>query len=282
MFSIAGAANVKGNRVNANHRFAFGKNWQSFARRVDEDRLMEAEASLRNLFDVTSLKGRRFLDIGCGSGLFTVAASRLGAQVTAFDFDPDSVATTRALVQRLSSAVEGVTQGDVLDRTLLTELDRFDVVYSWGVLHHTGNMWQAIENAAEFTRPGGVLAIAIYNDQGRVSRIWRRVKQTYVRLPWALRPALILAIVLPYETSLLLQDLARRRPQDFVRRWSRYRHKRGMSRLHDHIDWIGGYPFEVARPQDIVDFLQARGFRHRKTLPASGRANNQFVFSRLE
>lgn len=143
-------------------------------------------------------------------------------------------------------------------------------------------MWQAIENAAEFTRPGGLLAIAIYNDQGRVSKVCRLVKKTYVRLPWLLRPILVAGIVIPYEALLFLQDLVRLRPQQFVRRWTQYQKKRGMSRLHDHIDWIGGYPFEVARRQDIVDFLHGRGFRHRKTLPASGRANYQYVFSRLE
>lgn len=261
-------------------RFAFGRNWQSFARNVDDNRLAEAEASLRDLLGVSDLESTSFLDIGCGSGLFTVAASRMGAQVTAFDFDADSVATARELAARFDVHVEWLAQGDVLDQNLLDELDRFDVVYSWGVLHHTGSMWQAIENAAAFARPGGLLAIAIYNDQGFASRAWSRVKRFYVWLPRSLKPMLVAAIVVPYETILLARDFLRLRPKDFVTRWSRYSKKRGMSRLHDHIDWIGGYPFEVAKPEEIISFLESHDFEHRRTIPSTGHANNQFLFSR--
>lgn len=261
-------------------RFAFGRNWRSFARHVDESRLFEAEASLRNLLGVMDLEGQSFLDVGCGSGLFTVAARRMGAQVTAFDFDADSVVTARELAARFDVHVEWLAQGDILDQNLLDELDRFDVVYSWGVLHHTGSMWQAIGNAGAFARPGGLFAIAIYNDEGFVSRVWSYVKRFYLWLPRPFRPLLVAAIVVPYETALLARDLARLRPKDFVKRWSRYSEKRGMSRLHDHIDWIGGYPFEVASPQQIVSFVETLGFEHLRTILATGRANNQFVFAR--
>jgi 2-polyprenyl-3-methyl-5-hydroxy-6-metoxy-1,4-benzoquinol methylase len=261
-------------------RFEFGKNWSSFARNVDERHVVEAQRSLERLLGVSSLTGKRFLDIGCGSGLFTVAASRMGAHVVSFDFDPRSVATTQRLAERFKTPVQSVCRGDVLDDGFLAKLKQYDVVYAWGVLHHTGRMWDAIENAAGLVAPGGVLAIAIYNDQGRISKAWRAVKRAYVALPRPMRPLLVTGIVVPYEAILLFRDVFRLRPQDSMARWTAYKSKRGMSRIHDHVDWIGGYPFEVATPERITSFVELLGLSHQRTIRNRGRRNNEFVFRR--
>lgn len=266
---------MKGDR-----RFAFGRNWASFARRVEEDHLVEAQRSLEQLLNVSSLAGMRVLDIGCGSGLFTVAATRMGADVAAFDFDPESVATTKRLANRFDTRVHQIGRGDVLDDEFLSSLGQFDIVYSWGVLHHTGRKWDAIENAVGLVAPGGRLAIAIYNDQGFASRAWRVVKLTYVALPQPFQPLLVAGIVIPYELMLLARDVARFRPQDFVRRWTDYRWKRGMSRIHDHVDWIGGYPFEVATPERITAFVESHGLVLQRTTRSRGHGNNGFVFAK--
>ena len=265
-------------------RFAFGKNWRNFARTADDESLERGQESLEQLLE-TSPSGKTFLDIGCGSGLFTAAASRLGATVTSFDFDKDSVATTREVVERFSlhvGAQPSILQGSVLDKAFLEELGRFDIVYSWGVLHHTGSMWAALENVITVVKPGGLLAIALYNDQGIKSKMWRIIKRLYVGLPRLLRPFLLFSIIVPHEFALLMRDTLTLRPRRFVRRWTGYgAQKRGMSRIHNHIDWIGGYPFEVARPRDVVDFYTERGFTLQKLIPAStGLGNNQFVFLR--
>jgi len=266
-------------------RFAFGKNWRNYARTVDEQTLEKGQESLSGLLEI-NLEGRSFLDVGCGSGLFTASAALMGAEVTAFDFDADSVTTTVDLLERFhisGAPSSAVRQGSVLDGGFLEQLGRFDIVYSWGVLHHTGAMWQALENVTELVHPGGTLAIALYNDQGTISRAWTIVKRLYVGLPAPVRPLLVLAIVVPYELGLLLKDTLTLRPSRYRRRWTDYgEEKRGMSRFHNHIDWIGGYPFEVANPKSVIDFFATRGFILTKFVKAStGLGNNQFVFTRV-
>lgn len=259
-------------------RFEFGKNWSNFAKRVDERHVLEAQRSLEILLGVQSLAGKSFLDIGCGSSLFTVAASRMGANVAAFDFDQASVETTQRLAKRFGVPVSSITRGDVLDEEFLATLGQHDVVYAWGVLHHTGRMWDAIANATHLVSAGGILAIAVYNDQGRISDAWRVVKRVYVASPRPLRPLLVAGIVIPFESALFARDVARMRPGDFIARWVDYKAKRGMSRIHDHVDWIGGYPFEVATPAGITAFVESHGLRRRSCRLHDGHRNNEFVF----
>jgi 2-polyprenyl-6-hydroxyphenyl methylase/3-demethylubiquinone-9 3-methyltransferase len=76
-------------------RFRFGKNWSSFLKTINEERIIEAENSLKKMLGINDLKDKDFLDIGSDSGLFSLAAMRLGARrVYSFDYDPDSVACT--------------------------------------------------------------------------------------------------------------------------------------------------------------------------------------------
>jgi 2-polyprenyl-6-hydroxyphenyl methylase/3-demethylubiquinone-9 3-methyltransferase len=164
--------------------FEFGKNWQRFLKVLDEERIQEAEASLRKMLQVDNLLGKSFLDVGSGSGLFSLAAIRIGAKsVHSFDFDAKSVACTKELKHRFFSEADQWTieRGDVLDKNYLARLGAHDIVYSWGVLHHTGSLWQAIENVLMLVADEGKLFIAIYNDGGRKSRQWQRLKYLYNR-----------------------------------------------------------------------------------------------------
>lgn len=169
-------------------RFAFGANWSRFLSVLDDDRIAEAEKSLQNMLGVTDLKAKTFLDIGSGSGLFSLAARRLGAKVHSFDYDKQSVACTAELKRRYfdGDAAWQVEQGSALDTEYMRQLGQFDVVYSWGVLHHTGAMWIGIENASRRVTNSGRLFIAIYNDQGLKSHGWWLVKYLYNKLPWPL------------------------------------------------------------------------------------------------
>ena len=81
-------------------RFEFGKNWGRFLAVLNDERISEAEASLKSMLKVEGLTGKSFLDIGSGSGLFSLAARRLGARVHSFDYDPQSVACTAELKRR--------------------------------------------------------------------------------------------------------------------------------------------------------------------------------------
>jgi 2-polyprenyl-6-hydroxyphenyl methylase/3-demethylubiquinone-9 3-methyltransferase len=263
-------------------RFAFGENWAAYLDTVDEHRIGIAVESVQRLLGRTSLAGASFLDIGSGSGLFSLAAHRLGAaRIHSLDYDPASVATTRAMQERFApdaGASWTIGQGDVLDAGQMAALGTWDVVYSWGVLHHTGAMWAAIDAAAARVSDGGDLAISIYNDQGATSRLWTRVKRTYQDVPPSLRPAYVAAVMAPREMRSAIATTLRGR--NYLRSWTGDR-ARGMSRWHDMVDWVGGYPFDVARPEEVFAFLKERGFRLEalKTC-AGGLGCNEFRFTR--
>ncbi|HVW03884.1 MAG TPA: class I SAM-dependent methyltransferase [Vicinamibacterales bacterium] len=263
--------------------FGFGKNWQAFLAVLDDERIQMAEQSLRDALECQDLEGKTFLDMGSGSGLFSLAARRLGATVRSADVDPDSVACTAELKRRYfpDDPAWIVEHGSALDEAYVTSLGRFDVVYSWGVLHHTGDMWRAIDLVQRCVAPGGQFFIAIYNDQGMASRYWTRVKQTSNRLPAWLQPAFAVAAWAPRESLTLGYHVLRMRPKAYVQTWTDQGRGRGMNRWHDLLDWVGGWPFEVAAPDVIFAYLKARGFtlRHLKTC-GGGLGCNQFVFVR--
>jgi len=261
-------------------RFEFGKNWTRFLSVLDDQRIDEACKSLRRMLGVETLARRSFLDIGCGSGLFSLAAMRLGAaRVVSFDYDPQSVACARELKRRYFPDASNWTieQGSVLDDAYLERLGQFDVVYSWGVLHHTGDMWHALANAAGPVAPGGRLFIAIYRDQGWLSAAWLAVKKLYNS--GAAGRALVLGTFVPYVwVQGFLGDVVRGR-NPFTRS-KRYKSSRGMSRIHDWVDWLGGLPFEVASAPAVLAFYKQRRFRLENLGLVDGHGCNEFVFSR--
>ncbi|MGA2588321.1 MAG: class I SAM-dependent methyltransferase [Bryobacteraceae bacterium] len=266
--------------IAAGERFAFGENWRRFLSILDDGRIGKAEDSLRRMLEVPDLTGKSFLDIGCGSGLFGLAARRLGARVYSFDFDPQSVACTQELRRRYfpADAYWEIEEGSVLDTGYLASLGRFDVVYSWGVLHHTGALWQALGNAAAMVAPKGKLFVAIYNDQGKISDRWRAIKRSYNSLPKGLRFLITIPVLVHLQWRPALKDLLRLRPFET---WRSYGKERGMSPWRDLIDWVGGYPFEVAKPEAIVDFCLRRGFTLRRLVACGGSLGcNEFVFAR--
>lgn len=270
--------------VQKGERFPFGENWTRFLEALDEDRIRVAEESLRAMLEVDDLAGKRFLDIGCGSGLFSLAARRLGAVTYSFDYDPQSAACATELRQRyfVDDVQWRIELGSVLDADYLRRLGEFDVVYSWGVLHHTGAMWGALSNAASLVKAGGKLFIAIYNDQGRTSRMWLAVKRAYNRLPIGMRWFVLVPAFVRLWAPTVIFDLLRGNPLRTWRTYGKRKGARGMNPWRDAVDWVGGLPFEVATPEAIFDFYRARGFRlDRLTTCGGGLGCNEFVFTRV-
>ena len=262
-------------------RFGFGANWAAFLQWLTPERIAEAERSLQRMLGRDRLDGLTFLDVGSGSGLFSLAARRLGARVTSFDFDPKSVACTEDLRRRFAPDEQGWTifEGSALDDALVARLGAFDIVYSWGVLHHTGAMWKALANVASLVRPGGTLFIAIYNHQVYWTTFYTRVKRLYVALPRPLR----FLVSGPYVVTQVIKGglrdvLLLRNPMERYRERVR---QRGMSMWHDWIDWIGGYPFEAVSPEAVFAFYRERGFSlERLVTCGGGQGCNEFVLRR--
>lgn len=263
----------------AEPRFAFGENWARFLAKLDDRRIAAAESSLAAMLGHVDLAGAHFLDVGSGSGLSSLAARRLGADVHSFDYDSTSVAVTAELRRRYFADDDHwrVEQGSALDREYLRKLGTFDVVYSWGVLHHTGAMWEAMGYLVDLVAPGGTLFIALYNDQGMVSRIWRRLKKRYSQSSRFARALIVLTASLYLWGPTWTRDLARGHP---LETWRARAADRGMSAWHDLVDWVGGYPFEVATPGAVFDFYRKRGFSLVCLVSRRGHGCNEYVFTK--
>ena len=238
-------------------RFSFGENWLAFLGHLDEQRIAEAERSLQALCGLERLDGKRFLDIGSGSGLFSLAARRLGAWVHSFDYDPQSVAGTVKLKERFfpEDSLWVVEQGSILDTSFVSSLGTYDIVYSWGVLHHTGAMWDAIANAATRVDDGGLFVLALYR-KTRLCGFWRREKRWYAQAsPLGQKIALAL-FVCCLRSAFFIQG---RKFDAYVRD---YKNTRGMSFSHDVHDWLGGYPYESVAPAEIATFMERQEFNY--------------------
>src|SRR5438093_6947167 len=262
-------------------RFDFGKNWEAFLQTLNDERIAFAEASLKRALSVEDLRGKTFLDIGCGSGLFSLAAVRLGARVHSFDYDSHSVACTATLKRCYFPHDSNwtVERGSVLDQDYMSSLGTFDVVYSWGVLHHTGNMWQALANVIPLVKkPGGKLFIAIYNDLGTATERWRAIKKLYVSSNFSVRWAILVALFAMIQLKNGASRLLRLQNPNPLPRWRAYKKNRGMSVWRDHVDWVGGYPYETAKPEQIFDFYRKPGFSL-EFLQTGSLGCNEFVFS---
>jgi SAM-dependent methyltransferase len=259
--------------------FAFGENWKSYSRTVNQKRIDSAKEGVRKLFP-DGLVGRTFLDIGCGSGLHSLAALSLGASsVTAVDIDENSVGTAQELLIKYAPDLRWTAKVASVFDVSPDVLGKFDVVYSWGVLHHTGDMWKAIDCATNFVNSGGQFAIAIYSGT-TCDSMWKVEKKFYSRAPrpvqWSIRQI--------YMTALLArQTLMGENPISYVRN---YPEMRGMNFSHDAHDWLGGYPYETATAAEIRDCIYQMGFTELRSFPLPisfglfGSGCHEFVFQK--
>jgi len=255
-------------------KFSFGKNWRNYARHINAKTLNAATHSLARLLGTWDLGGKTFLDAGCRSGLTAVAALKMGAErVVAIDWDPYSAECTRYVIEKLLGEVPPnveIKQGSFLDGEFMKSLGTFDVVHAWGVLHHTGRMWDAMDIIAQNVAPGGVLALAIYN-RTLSNHAWLKFKRFYNWCPAPIRFFFTLGL---FTTTAALRLLKGKNP--FRKRSS------GMSVWHDSVSWLGGLPYEWASEGEVAAHLNPLGLMLARVFHVTGfqHGNNQFLFRR--
>jgi SAM-dependent methyltransferase len=260
-------------------RFEFGKNWHDFIQKTfSKEQVQISKRHILEFMGRSNLDGLSVLDIGCGSGLHSSAMLDAGAaSVHGFDYDENSVKATRFIQEQLGKPSNWTAeQGSVLDDAYVGRLPLYDFVYSWGVLHHTGDVWHAIRNAASRVKPGGLFYIALYSADVQVDptpEFWLGVKRKYVSSGWATRRMMDWWYVWRFQINKNLFMLP-----DFVKRMREYKKNRGMNIFTDIRDWLGGWPMEFVYDKDAIAFVEKLGFKLEKI--ATGEANSEFLFVR--
>jgi len=263
--------------------FSFGKNWQRFLKNLDENNFENAEISLVNFLNLNTLKDKSFLDIGCGSGLFSYTAFKLGAKkIISFDIDASSIECCKYLHKRADNPKNWeIYKGSILDSNFISKLEKFDIVYAWGVLHHSGKMWDSIKNSTKLVNEGGYLYIGIYNkiDGARGSLFWLKIKKFYNLLPRFGKTILESLYMLPYIASSLIKM---EKPLKKIKK--DYKAKRGMNFKIDIADWLGGYPYEFATVEEIFKFMKTNfpDFNLVNIKTTNYLGNNWYLFKRKD
>lgn len=234
--------------------FKFGENWSSYSDLINEDRIRSSVEGLQKLLGDNGVLEKRFLDIGCGSGLHSFAALLLGAkEIVATDLDSDSVKTTeKVLAKHGAGKPYRVMRISVFDLPDQLKPD-FDVVYSWGVLHHTGAMVEAISRAAAMVVPNGLFVFALYRKTPYCG-LWRAEKKWYSKASLRQQEIARTIYILFFRLGLCLTG------RSFKRYVAEYKKMRGMEFLHDVHDWLGGYPYESISPPEVDRLLREHGF----------------------
>jgi 2-polyprenyl-6-hydroxyphenyl methylase/3-demethylubiquinone-9 3-methyltransferase len=269
--------------IQSEQRFGFGDNWLDFIQKLGEEQIKEAEDSLLELLRCDTLAGRTFLDVGSGSGLFSLAARRLGARVHSFDYDLSSVRCTQQL--RECHFAEDpdwkVERGSILNPDYLRRLGQFDIVYAWGVLHHTGAMRDAIANAASAVTPTGLFAFALYY-RTRLCSLWRAEKHWYASASTAAQRRARAIYVALFRVRCMITG------RDFASFVANYKTMRGMNFSHDVHDWLGGYPYESISSDELDALMRRLGFAcvHRGETPVKiglfGSGCTEYLYRRLD
>jgi glycosyltransferase involved in cell wall biosynthesis/SAM-dependent methyltransferase len=266
-------------KENNARRFEFGKNWESYIKaNFSEEALGESKVHLLRFLELQNLQDKTFLDIGCGSGLHSLAALDAGAtHVHGFDYDPVSIKATKYLRDiRQDHPNWEFEQASVLDDEYMNKLSLFDIVYSWGVLHHTGDVWHAIKNAASRVKPGGVFYIALYSADVQIEpgpEFWLGIKKKYVSSGVIKRRWMELW----YIWRFMMESQPLKILKVIKRAWE-YEKDRGMNFMTDIRDWLGGWPMEFVYDDDVVKFCEGLDFQLEKIV--TGEANTEFLFRR--
>lgn len=264
-------------------RFSFGKNWRDYLKVLDEKKIETAKLSLIKFTELNNFKEKSFIDIGCGSGLFSLCACLLNAKkVVSVDVDEESVECAKFLRKKfnIDSKTWEIKKDSALETSFLDTLGKHDIVYSWGVLHHTGNMWKALEHICTLVKKEGLLFLAIYNDFNGFpsSKTWHKIKKFYSKQGNIIRKMIEMMYICYYIMGLIIYG---KNPIKYIKKYDQ-QSERGMSFYRDSVDWLGGFPYEYASKKEIIDFYKKKGFKIIKLKETKREGCNEFLFRKTQ
>ncbi|PKN67513.1 MAG: hypothetical protein CVU57_02065 [Deltaproteobacteria bacterium HGW-Deltaproteobacteria-15] len=262
-------------------QFDFGRNWLEFSQKaMTPEKVRQAREDFAWYMKGIDLSRKWFLDIGFGQGLSLLLAAEMGARVVGCDINAQCIkALTNSAAFFPDARVDpaDVLVGSILQKEVVESLrsrtpgcSGYHIVHSWGVLHHTGDMWSALKIAASLVRNQGYLALAIYN-RHVTSPAWLHIKWIYNIAPKPVRRAMVLFFF----------------PLIFFAKWASTGRdpriqERGMDFYFNVIDWIGGYPYEYARSDEVIHRTELLGFKCIRLKPAGVSTGcNQFLFVKV-
>jgi len=267
-------------KYNKKNSFSFGKNWQNFLKNLNEEKIKEAEKSLVDFLGGTDkIKRKTFVDIGCGSGLFSLAAYNLGAEkIVSVDVDKFSIACVTHLHNKENSPNNwDIKKGSALNNKFINSLGKFDVVYSWGVLHHTGGMYKAFDNVVNLMGKQSIFYLAIYNENIKyklegTSKLWVRLKRLYGSIGVFGKKIMEFIYISYFMIGLCLHF---KNPIKYIQQ---YKTLRGMNFYTDIKDWLGGYPYEFANIKKIENYFKESNLKLQKYNEVRSLGCNEFLF----
>jgi 2-polyprenyl-6-hydroxyphenyl methylase/3-demethylubiquinone-9 3-methyltransferase len=262
-------------------QFDFGQNWAEFSSNAATlERAAQARAQFVSLLGDIELQGKSFLDIGFGQGFSLLCARALGARAIGCDINPkcrEVIDRNRVLFPDAGTEAIPLRVGSILDGAVVEALREspecgragFDVVHSWGALHHTGDMKRALANAGSLVRPGGHFVVAIYNRHWS-SLPWLLIKALYIHSPGWLQRTMVTALY-PF-IWLAKLAITGRNPTSM---------DRGMDFYYNVVDWVGGYPYEYATIAELEEICRPMGFSLVRSIRAKVPTGcNELVFQK--
>jgi SAM-dependent methyltransferase len=123
------------------------------------------------------IRGKRVLDAGCGQGRWSYGFIKLGATVRGIDTSVSAIKYANEHLKRTTPPARFCVL-NVLDERQLSKVfnnAEFDIIWCWGVLHHTGDPEKGFDNLVKLLKPGGTIHLYLYGKKSFVNKFWRRV-----------------------------------------------------------------------------------------------------------
>lgn len=266
-------------------KFKFGENWLRFNKLINRKKILQARNSLKKY--KISYMNKSFLDVGCGSGLFSLAASTLGCKkIYSVDVDDSSIKSTKILRENFNrkNLNWNIEKVSLIRDSFTKKCKNYDIIYCWGVAHHTGNMFKAFENLVNVCKINSHLVIAIYNDEGLKSKIWWIIKYLYNFVPSSLRKIYAYFIMNVVRNGYVIFRLFFTLQFSELSKYldKKTKRPRGMNADVDIMDWVGGYPFEYIKFNLLKKYFISKGFKVIKSRECKGSGNHEIVFKRIK